>query len=158
MCWTDVCCCLLLLPQLAQGCTPEQIRAAVANQHVEFVMTAHPTQAARRTMLMKLDDIAKLLEVGDRPDLTEKQKARVQAELHRLILACWRTNSVQTIKPTPVGEAKVRCSCSRVRIFLSILLRLPVHWFALVNGCFFTAFIWLSILLVVVWAERARCR
>ena len=37
-------------------------------------------------MLMKLDDIAKLLDVGDRADLTEKQRARVQQELHRLIL------------------------------------------------------------------------
>ncbi len=36
-----------------KGFTPEKIRETLLKQHVELVLTAHPTQAARRTLLDK---------------------------------------------------------------------------------------------------------
>ena len=83
-------------------------------------MTAHPTQAVRRTLLSKytryvilgiiLDSttirIAELLEIRDRSLLTPAEAHQVQAALKREIVAIWRTNSVRRIKPTPEDEAR----------------------------------------------------
>lgn len=91
---------------LGLGFSPADIRAALVKQKVEFVLTAHPTQATRRTLLAKYAEIAKLLSVADRGDLTQQQRDRTVNELRREILTCWRTTTVQRIKPTPVGEAK----------------------------------------------------
>ena len=38
---------------LEKGCSPQDIHSAILNQHVEIVLTAHPTEAQRRTIIKK---------------------------------------------------------------------------------------------------------
>ena len=44
------------------------------HQDVEFVLTAHPTQVVRRTLLQRYNQIANSLRDGDRKDLTPDEQ------------------------------------------------------------------------------------
>ncbi len=96
-----------LLPRLiSTGKTPEQIHETVTGLNIELVLTAHPTEVTRRTLLRKYDDINHILAKLDRTDLTTAER---QAQLHRLrrrIIAGWNTDEIRHHKPTPIDEAK----------------------------------------------------
>lgn len=51
---------------LAKGVSPKEIYDAVCKQHVEVVLTAHPTQVNRRTLQYKHTRIASSLDRNDR--------------------------------------------------------------------------------------------
>jgi phosphoenolpyruvate carboxylase len=71
---------------IAAGHTPAQIREAMQRQIVDFVLTAHPTEATRRTLLAKYHRIATLLGVRDRTDLTPSARAHLDKEFEAEIL------------------------------------------------------------------------
>lgn len=91
---------------LAAGLTPIQIRDTLAEQRIDLVLTAHPTQAIRKSLLLKHTEIAKLLKERDRVDLSDRERARITNELKRQLLYCWHTNTVVKEKPTVLREAK----------------------------------------------------
>jgi phosphoenolpyruvate carboxylase len=66
----------------AKGHSAEEIRNSLMKQQLEFVLTAHPTQATRRTLLNKYSEIAELLRVLDRSDLTPPQVSLIPC-------CCW---------------------------------------------------------------------
>ncbi|TVR00984.1 MAG: phosphoenolpyruvate carboxylase [Deltaproteobacteria bacterium] len=88
------------------GLSPERLHAAVCDQQVELVLTAHPTEVARRTLLQKHNRIACLLAERDRPDLTADERRDAERTLLREILACWTTDEIRRERPTPVDEAR----------------------------------------------------
>src|SRR5687768_13875855 len=55
---------------IAAGVSPERLHEAVASLQIELVLTAHPTEIARRTLVQKYNRIAATLMTRDRPDLT----------------------------------------------------------------------------------------
>ncbi|KAJ3092108.1 hypothetical protein HK102_010674 [Quaeritorhiza haematococci] len=91
---------------MSKGFTAEQIRETLINQHVQLVLTAHPTQAARKTLLDKYFRIAELLEARDKTILTPDEQDDVHAAIRREIVSAWRTNTVRRIKPVPEDEAR----------------------------------------------------
>ncbi|KAI9199578.1 phosphoenolpyruvate carboxylase [Polychytrium aggregatum] len=91
---------------LDKGFTGEQIREELTKQHIELVLTAHPTQAARRTLLTKYFNIAQQLETRDRTVLTPAEHADMMDAIRREIVGAWRTNTVRRIRPTPEDEAR----------------------------------------------------
>ncbi|KAI9103302.1 phosphoenolpyruvate carboxylase [Phlyctochytrium arcticum] len=91
---------------MSKGFTPKQIRDTLLTQNVDLVLTAHPTQAARRTLLDKYLHIANLLAVRDRTIMTPEEEDEFRTSLRSEILATWRTNTVRRIKPTPEDEAR----------------------------------------------------
>lgn len=91
---------------LQQGFTPSQIAQAMASQTTDFVLTAHPTQATRRTLLSKYAQIADNLSLRERDDLSPLARKHVDEELDRLLLACWRSNTVRRVRPSPMEEAR----------------------------------------------------
>jgi len=91
---------------LSQGSTPDELFEAVSSQHVEIVLTAHPTQVNRRTLQYKHTRLAKLLEANDRPDLTAEEKEQTIEDLVREVTALWQTDELRRKKPTPVDEAR----------------------------------------------------
>ncbi|WP_372633878.1 phosphoenolpyruvate carboxylase [Alcanivorax jadensis] len=88
--------------QIASGV----IEGTLRDLSVELVLTAHPTEVTRRTLIRKYDQMADLLGELDRPDLTEDEQAFRREKLYRLILAAWSTDEIRRERPTPVDEAK----------------------------------------------------
>src|SRR5205807_1387833 len=64
--------------QLLEGADVEE---AVQRLSVELVLTAHPTEATRRTVLAKHRHVAALLRELDDPDLPPSAEARVRRDL-----------------------------------------------------------------------------
>ncbi len=86
------------------GIEPEKLYATVASLRIELVLTAHPTEIQRRTLIQKHRRIADLLAEEDRPDLTGPERAAVVEELRRLVTAAWETEEVRPTRPTPIDE------------------------------------------------------
>ena len=88
-----------------KGIPLSKIRETIINQSIELVLTAHPTQAARRTTLAKYATIAKYLE-EESQDSTPEQRLRLRNNLKREILSTWNSNSLRKDRPKPEDEAR----------------------------------------------------
>ena len=76
----------------------------LANVRVELVLTAHPTEVLRRTLIQKYDAIAALLEARERVPAEERED--LDARLERLIAESWHTDEIRRERPTPQDEAR----------------------------------------------------
>ncbi|MEP9317552.1 phosphoenolpyruvate carboxylase [Pseudomonas sp. LABIM340] len=88
------------------GLGAEGLARQVADLEIELVLTAHPTEVARRTLIQKYDAIAAQLAAGDHSDLLPEERQAVQEKLQRLIAEAWHTDEIRRTRPTPVDEAK----------------------------------------------------
>lgn len=92
---------------LEKGCSAADIRHAILNQHVELVLTAHPTEAQRRTIIKKHQRIVELLGEHDKHQvLTPGEIADLKSQIRSEQLAAWRTSNVRRSKPSAEGEAR----------------------------------------------------
>ncbi len=80
-----------------------QLAETVRNMNCELVLTAHPTEITRRTLIQKYNRIASQLECVDE---NEKLHPEDRRELERLIAEVWYTDEIRTERPTPQDEAK----------------------------------------------------
>ena len=85
--------------------TADDVAAAVANLDVRPVFTAHPTEAARRSVLLKLRSISALLDEahGTTSGLEEPVRKRRAAEL---IDTLWQTDELRLARPEVLDEAQ----------------------------------------------------
>lgn len=88
------------------GLGAEGLARQVAELEIELVLTAHPTEVARRTLIQKYDAIAAQLAAGDHADLLPEERQAVKEKLQRLIAEAWHTDEIRRTRPTPVDEAK----------------------------------------------------
>jgi phosphoenolpyruvate carboxylase len=96
---------------LEQGHSPETIFEALTTQNVELVLTAHPTEVNRRTILEKQRRVQKLLTKADyhrERDLPSDGFAQRELDraMKREIASTWQTDEVAREKPTPQNEAE----------------------------------------------------
>jgi phosphoenolpyruvate carboxylase len=91
---------------LQAGVPPDRLHEAVCALNVELVLTAHPTQATRRTLLEKHRRVEATLATRDRPDLLPEERTSAIQELRREIQAIWQTDELRRRRPTPVDEAR----------------------------------------------------
>lgn len=84
----------------------DQIHQTLSELSVELVLTAHPTEVTRRTLIRKYDQIANLLTELDRPDSTPEEEGHLRRLLREQILSAWCTDEIRRERPTPVDEAK----------------------------------------------------
>jgi phosphoenolpyruvate carboxylase len=91
---------------LASGIDPAELYDAVTRLDIELVLTAHPTEIARRTIVQKHNRIAAALAVNDRTDLTEPEREAVIASLRREIAGAWATREIREQRPTPLDEVR----------------------------------------------------
>lgn len=91
---------------LEAGIKPGRLWKTVTGLEVELVLTAHPTEVMRRTLLQKHHRIADLLERRDRVELTPAEAQDVVDGLRREIEAAWLTDEVRRQRPTPIDEAR----------------------------------------------------
>ena len=96
-----------LLARLKQaGHNDDALARQLAKLDIQLVLTAHPTEVARRTLIQKYDAIAGQLAVQDHRDLTPAERQQVRERLRRLIAEAWHTEEIRRTRPTPVDEAK----------------------------------------------------
>ncbi|AXM98242.1 phosphoenolpyruvate carboxylase [Pseudomonas plecoglossicida] len=96
-----------LLARLKQaGHKDDALARQLAKLDIQLVLTAHPTEVARRTLIQKYDAIAGQLAVQDHRDLTPTEREQVRERLRRLIAEAWHTEEIRRTRPTPVDEAK----------------------------------------------------
>ncbi|MBB2495686.1 phosphoenolpyruvate carboxylase [Aquipseudomonas ullengensis] len=90
----------------ADGHKPEHLARQLGRLDIELVLTAHPTEVARRTLIQKYDAIAAQLAALDHTDLSTAERGRIQAQLRQLIAEAWHTEEIRRSRPSPVDEAK----------------------------------------------------
>ena len=90
----------------AHGKDQQALSTLLNEMRIEFVLTAHPTEVTRRTLIMKYDAIAECLAGLDHSDLTERERKQLREKLTRLICEAWHTNEIREERPTAVDEAR----------------------------------------------------
>ncbi len=93
-----------LLRMRAAGMTGPQALAGLNTTMIEPVFTAHPTEVARRTVLLKRRRIARQLERLDQLPLTEKEALECEAEILSEITSLWQTDEVRAARPRVEDE------------------------------------------------------
>ncbi|TCN83527.1 phosphoenolpyruvate carboxylase type 1 [Vibrio crassostreae] len=79
---------------------------AVRDLNIELVLTAHPTEITRRTMINKLVKINECLSKLELSDLSHKERMKTERRLEQLIAQGWHSDVIRQQRPTPLDEAK----------------------------------------------------
>lgn len=96
----------LLVRLKAAGVENNAIANLLDDLKVEFVLTAHPTEVTRRTLIMKYESIADCLASLDQTDLSPEEKQAIIDRLRILVAEAWHTDEIRHNRPTSVDEAK----------------------------------------------------
>ena len=91
---------------LAGGTTPAALKELVAGLSVAPVLTAHPTEARRRTLLLALRRVARLVEQLDNSRLTPSEDRDLRRRLREEVTLLWRTAELRSISPSPLDEVR----------------------------------------------------
>ncbi|MGA9391674.1 MAG: phosphoenolpyruvate carboxylase [Candidatus Sulfotelmatobacter sp.] len=106
-----------LLRMKEAGMSAEAALAALRQILVTPVFTAHPTEVARQTILLKRRRIAEQLENLDRLPLTAGEALRCEQLIQAEITALWQSDEVRHTKPTVDDEIRMGLRYFRLSIF-----------------------------------------
>lgn len=85
---------------------PDELASVVAGLDIELVLTAHPTEVSRRTLIMKYDFIAQQLAELDHAVLPAAEREKHVETLRSLVAEIWHTSEIRSSQPTPQDEAR----------------------------------------------------
>ena len=102
------------------GRTDKELDALVGRLEVSPVLTAHPTEARRRTTLIALRRCAILLARLDDPRLTPSEDREIRRRLREEITLLWRTSDLRLIRPTPLDEVRTAMAFFDATLFTVI--------------------------------------
>ena len=86
--------------------SPETLYQQICDLKIELVLTAHPTEVSRRTLIQKYDGINNCLQKFDQEKLTPRERQEVLEHLKQLVCSAWQTDEIRRNRPTPIDEAK----------------------------------------------------
>jgi phosphoenolpyruvate carboxylase len=95
-----------LAPVLGHRATRAEVEELLASASIELVLTAHPTEAQRRTVLDKHRRIAELLDNLDREHLTPAESRTHRRNLREEITLLWQTDEIRHERPRVGDEVK----------------------------------------------------
>ena len=101
----------------AAGASPREVQGLLDRMLVMPVLTAHPTEARRRTVLDHLAEVSATLEAMDDPRAGAGDRARAEERLRELVMALAATRGSRTARPSPQDEVR-----SGLRVFERTLL------------------------------------
>ncbi|XP_016507808.1 phosphoenolpyruvate carboxylase [Nicotiana tabacum] len=90
--------------------SPQEVFDALKNQTVDLVLTAHPTQSVRRSLLQKHARVRDCLTQLYAKDITPDDKQELDEALQREIQAAFRTDEIRRTPPTPQDEMRAGMS------------------------------------------------
>jgi phosphoenolpyruvate carboxylase len=89
-----------------EGVTPEQLQELLDQLFIELVLTAHPTEARRRTVVSKIQRLAHLLNEFASERLTPRELETTRAAIHAEIAGLWLTDRDRTVQPAVTDEVR----------------------------------------------------
>jgi phosphoenolpyruvate carboxylase len=87
------------------GIPADEILEVSRRLELRPVFTAHPTEAARRSVLTKLRRVAELLEERGDPRRPEPERDAIDRELAEVVELLWQTDELRHERPDPRDEA-----------------------------------------------------
>lgn len=84
----------------------EAIIKAIEEISIDLVLTAHPTEVNRRSLINNLNQVDECLALLDHDDLADYKKDEILRRLKQLIAQYWYTDEIRQNRPTPNEEAK----------------------------------------------------
>lgn len=95
-----------LLRLKADGYGENDIAAAFGKVHVEPVLTAHPTEAKRSSVIAKHRTLYLLMVERENPILTHAEQGEIRDEIKELLELLWRTGNIYLEKPEIGSERR----------------------------------------------------
>ncbi len=89
-----------------EGMSRAEVRALATRMRLMPVLTAHPTEARRRTVLVAQRRLYRLLDRFDDPRLTRSEDRELRRRLREEISLLWQTSPVRAQRPTPLDEVR----------------------------------------------------
>jgi len=99
------------------GISAEDAVAALGQIVITPVFTAHPTEVARQTVLLKRRRIAQQLERLDRLPLTAEAAEHCENNIRAEVTSLWQTDEVRMAKPTVDDEIRIGLRYFRLSLF-----------------------------------------
>ncbi len=94
------------IDHLAKKLGKDQLADALAKLNIELVLTAHPTEVTRRTLIRKYEHISNSLRDLSRTDLYRYELDQIKESLRSTVDEIWYTDEVRDERPSAVDEAK----------------------------------------------------
>ena len=94
------------LSTLKSNHSAHTVEAALDSLHMDLVLTAHPTEITRRTLIHKHREITRCLSTLDRAKQNEANLAATHDRLAELVAQIWHTYDFRVNRPTPIDEAR----------------------------------------------------
>ncbi len=91
---------------LDAGVDQDLLASVLGRLQLRPVFTAHPTEAARRTLLTKLRRVAEFLSERSDPRRTDTDRERIDRRVAELIDQIWQTDELRAHRPSPMDEAR----------------------------------------------------
>jgi phosphoenolpyruvate carboxylase len=84
----------------------EVIQNVLNTLSLELVITAHPTEATKRSILDIQSRIADILKNLDHPLLTDRERQKIEESLFNEVTILWQTDELRQHKPTVLDEVR----------------------------------------------------
>jgi phosphoenolpyruvate carboxylase len=84
----------------------EIIQSVLNTLSLELVITAHPTEATKRSILEIQQRIAAILKNLDHPLLTERERKKLEESLFNEVTILWQTDELREHKPSVLDEVR----------------------------------------------------
>jgi phosphoenolpyruvate carboxylase len=88
------------------GYDTERLRDFFFGAYIAPVLTAHPTEVQRRSILDSLDAISALLSRRDRLAETQEERDEIEVSLRALVMTLWQTRILRTTKLSVLDEVE----------------------------------------------------
>lgn len=89
-----------------KGINDDDIKKSIEEISIDLVLTAHPTEINRRSLINNLNEVSDCLQQLDHDDIVDYKKEHIMRRLKQLIVQYWFTDEIRKNRPTPNDEAK----------------------------------------------------
>jgi phosphoenolpyruvate carboxylase len=90
----------------ARGTSADSLRELLAHAEIRLVLTAHPTEAQRRTTVAKLARVFAAIRELDEREREVDGLARTRTRVAGTIQELWSSDEIRAVSPTPLDEVR----------------------------------------------------